>query len=721
MATLVLGTLGSVIGGPIGGVIGTIAGGGGRGREGPRLKELALTTSSYGTPIARLYGRMRVPGTMIWATDLQESSERSGGKGQPKTTTYSYSSSFAVALSSRPIAGIGRIWADGNLLRGAAGDLKVGGALRIHKGFGDQPIDPLIAADLGERGCPAFRGRAYVVFEDLQLADFGNRIPALTFEVIADAAEPDLAMFMADRPDNHIDAAMDLPGLYGFADEGGPLADTLAIIDSLFPVAIDHVGTALTLRPEDRQTNGLVTLPDAVVSADDNDFGSMDGQQRERRVEPATLLQSLRYYDIARDYQPGVQRAIGRAVGSMGTAIEFPGALAADTAVALLDKAHARSRWAGDRLQWRIGTIDPRIRPGAHVRLPASEHSEANDIWMIEEWEWRENGIELALRRSAPNITSDRTGDSGDVLPPIDEDIGPTVLRIVELPWDGVGSSSVRRIYMAAGSPSPAWKGATLYHSEPNGLVPIEPTGRSSAAIGSLNATLPPGSGVVFEADARIFMALATAHMGFGNASWRDLALGANRLLIGGEIVQFARSRQLSPDVWELTGLLRGRGGTEHLAVREHPIGTPCILLDEHIRVIDTANIPVGLDTQFAAIGLADEEPVRQRIANLGASLQPLSPVHGRSAYLDDGLLHLRWTRRARGGWDWSDAVDAPRQEESEAYEIGTGNPDVDVARWQSGVPELTIGVADISANDLWVRQIGRFGRSPPLRIALPA
>ena len=50
-----------------------------------------------------------------------------GGKGKPKVTTYSYTASFAVALASRPIAGIGRIWADGNLLRGAAGDLKTGG------------------------------------------------------------------------------------------------------------------------------------------------------------------------------------------------------------------------------------------------------------------------------------------------------------------------------------------------------------------------------------------------------------------------------------------------------------------------------------------------------------------------------------------------------------------------------------------------------------------
>ena len=117
MATLILSAVGTAIGGPIGGTIGTLIGSQidaeifkPKGREGPRLKELSVTTSSYGTPIARHFGTMRAAGTIVWATDLKESSEKvGGGKGQPSTTTYSYSSSFAVALSSRPIRRLKRV------------------------------------------------------------------------------------------------------------------------------------------------------------------------------------------------------------------------------------------------------------------------------------------------------------------------------------------------------------------------------------------------------------------------------------------------------------------------------------------------------------------------------------------------------------------------------------------------------------------------------------
>src|SRR5690349_9174208 len=98
MATLVLSTVGNMLGGPVGGAIGALIGQsidqsilGPGPRQGPRLNDLAVQTSSYGTAIPRIYGRMRVAGSVIWATDLQESSAtQSGGKGQSAVETFNY-------------------------------------------------------------------------------------------------------------------------------------------------------------------------------------------------------------------------------------------------------------------------------------------------------------------------------------------------------------------------------------------------------------------------------------------------------------------------------------------------------------------------------------------------------------------------------------------------------------------------------------------------------
>ena len=70
MATLVLTAVGSAIGGPIGGAIGAFIGQqidaeifAPPARQGSRLKELAVQTSSYGSQIPGIFGTMRVAGT----------------------------------------------------------------------------------------------------------------------------------------------------------------------------------------------------------------------------------------------------------------------------------------------------------------------------------------------------------------------------------------------------------------------------------------------------------------------------------------------------------------------------------------------------------------------------------------------------------------------------------------------------------------------------------
>ena len=147
-------------------------------QAGPRLREMQVMSAAEGSPVAAVFGRARVPGQVIWAARFREKRvERraGGGKGGPRTVEYRYSLSFAVALCEGPVDGIGRVWADGKAM-----DL-TGVALRLHRGSEDQTPDPLIEAVEGV--APAYRGCAYVVFEDLPLEPFGNRLPQLSFEV----------------------------------------------------------------------------------------------------------------------------------------------------------------------------------------------------------------------------------------------------------------------------------------------------------------------------------------------------------------------------------------------------------------------------------------------------------------------------------------------------------------------------------------------------------
>ncbi|MDB5659382.1 MAG: host specificity protein [Cypionkella sp.] len=182
----VLGLSGAVIGRAIGATVGRvidqkILGSGSEAVDVGRVDRFRVMGASEGAAIPRIWGRVRVSGQVIWASRFQENvAHSSGGKGTPKpsSNSFSYSVSLAVALCEGEITRVGRIWADGNEIEPDSVNL------RIYKGGEAQLPDPKIEAVEGAGNAPSYRGTAYVVIENLDLARFGNRVPQISFEVI---------------------------------------------------------------------------------------------------------------------------------------------------------------------------------------------------------------------------------------------------------------------------------------------------------------------------------------------------------------------------------------------------------------------------------------------------------------------------------------------------------------------------------------------------------
>lgn len=246
MATMVLAAAGSAAGGAVGGGIagvssaaigkaaGAVAGSMidqkimGRGAQPVqtgRIESLRLQGGGEGASISRVTGRMRVGGQMIWSSRFMEhvdsSSTGAKGGGGQKVSRFSYSISFAVALCEGPVRRIGRVWADGAEISLEEYNY------RLYYGNDEQLPDPLI--DAIEGGAPAFRGLAYIVFEDLPLSAFGNRIPQFNVEVfrepgsVHDAEDPETGPDVAD----HLQAAAMSPGSGEFALETRPVTRTI--------------------------------------------------------------------------------------------------------------------------------------------------------------------------------------------------------------------------------------------------------------------------------------------------------------------------------------------------------------------------------------------------------------------------------------------------------------------------------------------------------------
>lgn len=191
MATLALSLAGqfagALVGGPIGATVGralgALAGSAidgwlfGEKRE-QRAFDVRLGGSVEGAAIPRLYGWGRLSGNIIWARELERlGGENAGAKGGGQQEEDEIGASFAIGFCEGWVPRLGRVWADGQLL-----DLR-GINYRFYSGSDGQMPDGLIEATQGAGHAPAYRGLCYMVFENLPISRFGNRIPQISAEL----------------------------------------------------------------------------------------------------------------------------------------------------------------------------------------------------------------------------------------------------------------------------------------------------------------------------------------------------------------------------------------------------------------------------------------------------------------------------------------------------------------------------------------------------------
>jgi len=165
--------------------------------QGPRLSDLTVQTSTYGSFLPRFYGTAPAHGNVFWLEGgkLKEvvRKKKQGGKGGgggSTMKTYTYFATFAIGLGEGPIAGVRRIWCRDKLIYNVgSSDLetiiasnKAARGWRIYNGSDDQLPDPRIEAEKGVGNTPAYRGTPYIVFYDFELTEYNNSLEGAQFK-----------------------------------------------------------------------------------------------------------------------------------------------------------------------------------------------------------------------------------------------------------------------------------------------------------------------------------------------------------------------------------------------------------------------------------------------------------------------------------------------------------------------------------------------------------
>lgn len=720
MAVLALGFAGQAIGGAIGGSIlgvSSAAIGGFIGstlgglvdnmlfphkQTGPRLDDLTVTVSTYGKPIPLLYGpENRVAGNVIWSTGLIETKKKTkqGGKGAPSVsvTEYTYRVSAAVAIGAGPMSRLKKVWANNKLIYDVDGPVpdvpvQLFSAIRFYPGSATQLPDPTIESYIGAGKTPAYRGTAYVVLADLQLADYGNRIPNLEFLI---EAQPEVTVgrVVADFVER-CGLPLNLVSTVGLTEpvRGYAVAQAASGVGAIQPLAlafdfdVAEVGGGLRCVKRTASPAGIVLtehLAGHEASADRPDPLVWKRAQITSLPREATVT----FPDPERDWQPSSQvarRSQGSADSNLANDISV--VLSADEAQAIA----ARLLWqAWTGIQTAEAQTDDRwiaLEPGRSYYFQTPAGLEPLRVTRLTRG-W--NGvIDLELRRDRDEVYNDALPGVHSTVPPNDlrlPGLSEVVLLDIPLLLDADDAKASGFYWGVVGSRS-GWLGADFLRGvgSTGPFENISPQGVEltvGAAAGSLPAP-PPGfdSRTGWDMTHVLRVTLRRPDMVLESLADADVVAGGNALFLGppngkgGEIIQFATATLVSPGVYDLSRLRRGQRGTE-FAWGSHGLGEMAVLLEPGaLQRADFGAADLNLLRYYKAVSLLTLEADTPAVAwaNSGVGLRPYSPVdliaEGPSG---GGDIDLQWTRRSRIG----ETIDPPPlAEEFERYVLQIRN-----------------------------------------------
>lgn len=564
-------------------------------------QEIKISTSSYGNPIVRGYGKFACGGSVIYRGEIVDTvtTQRGSGKRRtPDVSTHSYSVSFGVLVCDARggnVLGISRIWADDKLLYEGAtdgnevllgepgGSRTAAGARRFNIKLGGESQLPntWYEADLGIGRVSAHRGVVTCWWDDFGLDEWFNRIPNLIFEVVKSDGQVNTIITRECAMVGLASGDLEIPTLTQsvaglILAQVQPPRQTIEVLSQAFQFNLVEV---------DGKLKG-VTLPQqssAVIAF--GQMGAVQGGPEENQEAQAHVtagieqpfevprLVTVSYFEADRNYEQGTQQ-FGRQIypSSATLSINWP-LVMSPTEANRRARILAVTAWT-ERFPFKF-TLPPkfiRYHPGDVLTITAINGRQF-DVRITEMAFAPTEVIEVtAVRQVADAYT--QTGKAGTSLatstvttpqPPRDSELWlSNVPAIVDL------HNNVAGIY---GAISPAsftlgeWRGAVLYRNyagtdetNPNyfGLA----TFPLAATMGKALTTLPSATGLDVTNTLRVKLQYGTLET--ITQTVFDTSSDVNLAVVNKEIIQFRDASLVAgtTDTYDLSRLRRGLRGT---------------------------------------------------------------------------------------------------------------------------------------------------------------
>ena len=557
---------------------------------------------------------------------------------------------------------------------------------------------PLIESIEGSENTNNFRNIAYVLFEDLALDEYANRIPNLTFEVLGDEGGQislqDMVLDLCNRANLKSVNVEDLDQMVeGYVISG--TVKTRSVLEDLaaaYHFDIIGEGEGVLFKKLQRDTS---------LSISKNELISKPSSQPDITVSRAQDLElpkeiSLSYIDPERDYQMGLQRAKRLKAGGLQVIQRrMPLVLEANAAKNIsethLDRAWKERDHVGFALPYKYSDLTP----GDVVELPFK--TGAKKI-MIKNIELSNQGFECeGLSYGASFGSRNIPADSGGIPSQKIEKLASSGAILMDMPTLNAEDVRVPLLFWGAYAGAGRWAGSALMISRDDGIsFEVLSLASEKMITGTAQNILGGGNSVTWDSSNEIKVLLQNTDMQLENATELEVLNGSNIAWIGGEIIQFQKAEKQDDGSYILSKLLRGRRGTEYL-MSAHKAEESFILISSLLPSASLLLSDVGGAAQYkiVTLGADEDDGVPFTFHYQANSLKPFSPVSGVIKKMASGDIKISWIRRSRVGAQWLDAMDVPLGELYEKYEVDIIKDGQPVRTLMVNQSHLTYSLAD--------------------------
>lgn len=577
--------------------------------------------------------------------------------------------------------------------------------INIYTGTETQLPDDIIEASEGAGLVPAYRGLAYFVLEELQLADFGNTLP--TFKVEVESGDVNGEVQLQDVIESLcLEAGLEedefnvlnLPNrpIKGIAiTRVGPAREVMEMLRNLHHFDVTESNYQLRfiwrygppdarIRPEDM----------SAVEFDSDPITPVEITRQQIEELPREIV--FKYQDPTRDYSTGIARA-KRSVTNNNQVdqVELPVVLhpvEAKTAVEdLMTYKYATRRNYSMVVPIKYAILDPgdvclvktiSNRPERFLRVISTQFG-ANHL------------VELQLTDYIPYVPGiAASAYVQDNVPSSAPVVGPTAGHLLDLPMlTDTEDGTIPGFYVGFSRLGSRWDGGALYLDAGSGGTTPYPgdttadeegadwqlvaTNSNDVKRGIALSTMHDASPYLWDRTSRLRVYITTP--GFIPSSQPESALvrsTANSIVMNFELMQFATVDYLGDDIYELSDFIRGKRGTDPF-VETHAIG-------DEVLFISSANL-VRYEHNANQIGEVQDYKVAEAnasIANIpefqftsqARNLMPLAPCNIDRDDSPSGDIVISLLPRARQNGQWTDGTDVVVDQAVEEYELDIYN-----------------------------------------------